>query len=70
MRTLQEPSECPEKIAYDLLEELRMAEEHLLRAQQPKCGPADLRYFLLWSRKHIERAKSLLEKPLRGDTSV
>ena len=54
--------EYPESITHDLLEELKMAEKHLACAQKPKCGPADLRYFLLWSRRHVERAKSLLEK--------
>jgi hypothetical protein len=62
--------EYPESITHELLDELKMAEEHLVRAQQPNYGPADLRYFLLWSRRHVESAKSLLEKYLRSNPSV
>jgi hypothetical protein len=70
MERSHELLEYPEGIVHDLLEELQMADQHLTRAQKPMCEPSDLRYFLLWCRKHIERTKSLLEKLRRDNGSV
>lgn len=51
-----EQSEDIERFVQDLLEKLRMALQHLDRAQRLSCQPADRRYYMSWCRKHIDTA--------------
>lgn len=69
MSTLYEPSEHPESIAHDLLEELQKAEENLVHAQKSMCEPTDLRHCLRWCGRHMRRARTLSGKLLRSNRS-